>query len=102
MRALRPGDDAGYFHARAIEEQTAAQRATCAAARHRHEEMAAMYRFKEMFANRKPDAKGSEHPMICEFSAIRDVPDGEDRQADSFGNPASTASLNEPRLYTSA
>lgn len=46
----RPTDDAAYFHVRAIEEQLAAQRATCAAARERHDEMAAVYRFREMLA----------------------------------------------------
>lgn len=44
-------DDAGYFRERAIEEQVAAQRATCAAARQRHDEMAALYRFRAIFAS---------------------------------------------------
>ena len=44
---LRPADDAGYFHTRAIEEQTAASRATSAAARGRHDELAMMFRFRE-------------------------------------------------------
>jgi hypothetical protein len=44
---LRPTDDADYFHVRAIEEQTAAQRATSAAARGRHDELAMMFRFRE-------------------------------------------------------
>ena len=52
--ARRPSDDADYYHARAIEEQVAAERATCAAARDRHDEMAAMYRFREVLARRRP------------------------------------------------
>lgn len=44
---VRPSDDASYFRARAIEEQIAAQTATCAAARLRHDELAAMYRFRQ-------------------------------------------------------
>jgi len=47
----REVDDAAYFRERAIEEQVAARRATCAAARQRHDEMAALYRFKAMLAN---------------------------------------------------
>jgi hypothetical protein len=43
----RPIDDAGYFHVRALEEQVAAQNAVSPAARIRHDELAAMYRFKE-------------------------------------------------------
>ena len=48
MVAARPSD-VEYCHARAIEEQVAADRATCAAARERHDELAAMYRFRESF-----------------------------------------------------
>lgn len=48
MMRVRPVDDAGYFHARALEEQIAARNANCAAARFRHDELAAMYRFKEL------------------------------------------------------
>jgi hypothetical protein len=50
MSIQRPFDDAGYYHARAIEEQIAAQRATCAEARERHDEMALVYRFKELLS----------------------------------------------------
>jgi hypothetical protein len=41
LRVVRP-DDADYFRARAIQEQIAAQKATCEAARKRHDELAAM------------------------------------------------------------
>jgi len=39
-------DDSRYFRARALQEQIAAQKATTAAARRSHDQMAAMYRFK--------------------------------------------------------
>jgi hypothetical protein len=39
-------DDANYYSRRALEEHLSAQRATCAAARDRHEELATMYRFR--------------------------------------------------------
>jgi hypothetical protein len=102
MVVKRPRDDLGYFHARAIEEQAAAQRATCAAARSRHEEMAAMYRFKEMFATRGGEAERTDHLTTQEFrSGVADQSESEPAQADSTGNPASTAPLNAPKLYTS-
>jgi hypothetical protein len=53
---VRPTENADYFHARAIEEEVAAQRATCAAARDRHDEMATMYSFREMLARSRPPA----------------------------------------------
>lgn len=39
-------DDASYFRRRALQEQVAAQQATCEAARLRHDELALMYRFR--------------------------------------------------------
>jgi hypothetical protein len=39
-------DDAAYFRRRALQEQLAAQLATCDAARVRHDELATMYRFR--------------------------------------------------------
>ena len=39
-------DDASYFRRRAVQEQVAAQRATCDAARRCHDELAAAYRFR--------------------------------------------------------
>jgi hypothetical protein len=50
----RPKNDADYFHTRALEEQVAAQRASCDEASHRHEELAAMYRFREMLVRSAP------------------------------------------------
>jgi hypothetical protein len=47
LRLVR-ADDADYFRARAIQEQIAAQKATCEAARKRHDELAAMYRFRAL------------------------------------------------------
>ena len=48
----RPVDDSDYYHTRAIEEQLAAQLATCDAARHRHEELATAYRFKDLMSRK--------------------------------------------------
>lgn len=45
-------NDAEYFHDRAIEEQVAAQLATCPEARRRHDELATMYRFRELCLRR--------------------------------------------------
>jgi hypothetical protein len=56
LRVVRP-DDADYFRARAIQEQIAAQKATCEAARKRHDELAAMYRFRALML---PDGLESE------------------------------------------
>ena len=39
-------DDISYFRRRALQEQVAAQRASCEAARLRHDELATMYRFR--------------------------------------------------------
>lgn len=47
-------NDATYFHRRSIEEQVAAQRATCEEARHRHEELATMYRFRSAMLTTAP------------------------------------------------
>ncbi|HEY6048967.1 MAG TPA: hypothetical protein VIV07_07975 [Sphingomicrobium sp.] len=39
-------ENAVYFRRRALQEQLAAQTATCKVARDRHDELAAMYRFR--------------------------------------------------------
>lgn len=49
---LSASNDAEYFHDRAIEEQVAAQLATCPEARRRHDELATMYRFRELLLRR--------------------------------------------------
>jgi hypothetical protein len=49
-----PEDDASYFNHRAIEEQVAAQRSSCEAARHRHEELEVMYRFRAAMLTKRP------------------------------------------------
>ena len=47
-------DDTAYYRKRAIEEQVAAQNASCEAARERHEELATMYRFKTAMLTTHP------------------------------------------------
>lgn len=47
-------DDASYFSRRALQEQLAAQKATCEAARGRHDELATMYRFRAAMLTRRP------------------------------------------------
>ena len=48
-------DDAGYFGRRALQEQIAAQRAICEAARRRHDELAMMYRFRAAMLTKRPE-----------------------------------------------
>ena len=54
---LRPAhlDDASYFRARALQEQVAAQKATCEAARESHDRLAAMYRFRALLQPAPPE-----------------------------------------------
>lgn len=47
-------DDFSYFKRRAIQEQIVAQKATCEAARQRHDELAAMYRFRAAMLTKTP------------------------------------------------
>lgn len=47
-------DDATYYWRRSLEEQLAAQKATCQAARERHDELATMYRFKAFMVTKHP------------------------------------------------
>lgn len=47
-------DDAGYFRNRALQEQAAAQKATCEAARDRHDQLAARCRFRALIASSRP------------------------------------------------
>ncbi|HEU5068177.1 MAG TPA: hypothetical protein VFT61_08335 [Sphingomicrobium sp.] len=47
-------DEEAYCRTRAIQEQVAAQSATCEAARQRHEELAAMYRFRAAMLTTHP------------------------------------------------
>lgn len=49
-------DDAIYFRERAVQEQVAAQKATCEAARLRHEELATMYRFRAAMLTTHPSS----------------------------------------------
>lgn len=52
----RPKDDAGYFRARALEEQVAAGRAASSEARTCHDELAMMYRFRAAMLSRAPES----------------------------------------------
>lgn len=47
-------DDASYFRRRALQEQLAAQKAACEAARDRHDELATMYRFRAAMLTTHP------------------------------------------------
>ena len=58
LRSVRP-EDAGYYRSRALQEQIAAQNATYEAARERHDQLAAMYRFRALLGSIEP-ASGSE------------------------------------------
>lgn len=52
----RGKSDADYYRARALEEQVAAQKATCTAARERHDELATMYRFRAVMLTKHKKA----------------------------------------------
>lgn len=62
MAADRTRNDAEYYHDRAIEEQIAAQLATCPQARKRHDELATMYRFRELLLRRCVPAPADGEP----------------------------------------
>ena len=49
-----PKDDASYYRRRALEEQIAGQKAACDTARHCHEQLAAMYRFRAAMLSKAP------------------------------------------------
>lgn len=51
-----PEDDASYFRRRALQEQVAAQTATCNEARFRHQELSEMYRFRATMLSKRPDS----------------------------------------------
>jgi hypothetical protein len=53
----RERDDAEYYRRRALQEQVAAQDATCSAARGRHDELAMMYRFRTAMLTSAPEAE---------------------------------------------
>ena len=46
LRTVRP--EGGYYRHRAVQEQMAAQKAKCEEARVRHDQLAAMYRFRAL------------------------------------------------------
>ena len=47
--------DPEYYHRRAEQEQTAAQKAICSVARDRHRELAAMYRLRVAMLTTSPE-----------------------------------------------
>jgi hypothetical protein len=49
-------DDAAYYRSRALQEQIAAQRASCGVARDRHDELATMYRFRAAMLSSGPES----------------------------------------------
>ena len=62
MPMIRPvlslvrANDSDYYRRRALQEQTAAQKATCEAARERHDQLAAMYRFRALMGSDEPQS----------------------------------------------
>lgn len=61
-------DDASYCRRRAIQEQVAAQNSACKPARERHDEMAAMYRFRATMLSKGPEywAKAFDEGLLPE------------------------------------
>jgi len=59
-------NDAIYFRERAVQEQVAAQNATCEGARLRHEELTTMYRFRAAMLTTHPSS-------WAEYLATEDV-----------------------------
>jgi hypothetical protein len=56
-------DDASYYRTRALQEQVAAQKATCEAARTCHDQLAAIYRFRALMLS---GAAFQKHPVELE------------------------------------
>lgn len=54
-----PTGEADYLRARAVQEQVAAQKAASEAARDRHDQLAAMYRFRAMMLDYPPLTKAA-------------------------------------------
>ena len=61
--------DAGYYRRRALQEQLAAQTATCAAARQRHDELAAMYGFRAAILTTDPGLRLEESSTMAKVNA---------------------------------
>ena len=51
LRFVLVDGDADYYRRRALQEQIAAQKATCEAARECHDQLAAMYRFRALMGS---------------------------------------------------
>ena len=58
-------DDAEYYRRRALQEQRAAQDATCRAACERHHELASMYRLRTAMLTAGPELWLEERPAIA-------------------------------------
>jgi hypothetical protein len=58
------GGDASYFRRRALQEQIAAQKATCEAARKSHDELASMYRFRALMLSDEPALESGREPIL--------------------------------------
>ena len=52
----RKREDEAYYRRRALQEQVAAQRASCPAARDSHDELATMYRFRAAMLSTGPES----------------------------------------------
>ena len=52
----RMREDEAYYRRRALQEQVAAQRASCPAARDSHDELATMYRFRAAMLSTGPES----------------------------------------------
>jgi len=69
LKAMRP-DDLSYLRKRALDEQIAAQKAICEPARHRHDELAAMYRFRVLMLSGRREV--ALHPVGEKVAEIVD------------------------------
>lgn len=66
MEAMMRESDTTFYRRRALQEQVAAARATCAAARERHDELAAMYWFRLAMVQKRPECWGDVLEIACE------------------------------------
>jgi hypothetical protein len=62
-------DDASYFRRRALQEQVAAARAKCQAARDRHDELATAYRFRVAMLTEGPECWAEVYKRKIELEA---------------------------------
>lgn len=62
-------DDAEYYRRRGLQEQLAAQNATCAVARVRHDELAMMYHLRAAILTTSPELWLKERPTTAAIYA---------------------------------